>query len=256
MSLRPENTDIEESADIGVTRGVVGKIEDRVMKHTSPFVTINKLGEYCTSPSAGRRRTIVKDLKYGNPPKMQRYHAAYEAIGNFVAGGCSDSSLVEGSIAELEKKSGLSEWADNDRANTILALQNFLTISPRLKISGKNVEVRKKYPARIRVGSVDVSVRPEFLLRFDSRGRSKVGAIKLVFSKTRPLTDEWAAYIGTGLRLYLADRFATTATPDIASCLVVDVLAGEVFAGPKSITKRTEDLKSSCSEIALWWRHL
>ena len=59
-------------------------------------------------------------------------------------------------------------------------------------------EIGQADPRKLTVAGVDISVRPEVVLRGKDRlGNPTVGAVKLYIGKTFPLSDDAAAYVAT-----------------------------------------------------------
>lgn len=230
----------------------IGRVPVGEPKHKTPYISVAKLGEYLTLASANRRKTIVRDMKYGDPPKMTRYRDAYGPMVESLMSGSMEP--VHQMIDNLKSRTGGSDYAKQDRNLTRTALKRFGEVFPNLDLQKYKIIDRHNHSGKVSLFGVDVSVRPEGVLEFRDRSGNRVGGIKLIISKTKPLTEQWAEYIGAAMHQYLDDAYS--AEPAQSSCIVIDVFAKKVFTAPRAFKKRREDIAGACQEIALWWDSL
>ena len=88
-----------------------------------------------------------------------------------------------------------------------------------------------------------------------SEGGEAWGCVKLVFSKTHPMSDDAAECAGALLYEYMRENFGEKAVSR-EHCFVVDVFANKCVTAPKSVIARMRDIVAACEEIARAWMAL
>ena len=220
-----------------------------------PTISVNKLGEYIVSRGA-RQRKILHDRKYPDPDfNAGIYHReASEAVGLYIAGGAIDTSSLDNVLHSLEQQTPEKIGTARRINANIDALERFNTMLDDIDLMGADPELGAHSPAKLRFHSVEVSVRPEIILRSTVKGKSYVGAWKLHFSKTRPHTEESAGFVSAMVNEYC--RMHLAGPDDIvnpAFCQVIDVASGTVFPGVKATKQRLNDIEAECQNIAALW---
>lgn len=229
--------------------------EQRVREE--PRISINKLGEYLGA-SPRRRRTIIEQQK--RPPTfiVTYYQDAQDAITRYIADATNDDKIILEAIAQLEGSTPSTEW-DEQRINLCVeALESFLDHASVLS----NISCLTPHPgddeaAKLVVKGVDVSIRPNIILRgTDRKENPVVGALKLAFGKTQSLDDTTGRYIATAIHQWV-ETFMTANDEAVSlkcSC-VFDVFSGRLFSAPRSFTRRRQDIEAACDEIKHVWPH-
>jgi hypothetical protein len=208
------------------------------------------LGEYLTA-SAARRRRIVEDQKY--PPAFQvaRYTEAEKAIVEFLTTG-RDAARLERRRAALVAATPRSPHEAEKRRACVEAITAFEAILGSLDFDLDQVEILKAEPsASLSFSGVDVSIRPEIVLRRRNKRGTTRGCMKLYFSKTHPLDESAGGYVSA-----LLGTFARQENPDEVDrglLVVVDVFGGRIFQAPRATKRRLDDVSVACEEIANWW---
>lgn len=220
-----------------------------MMPRNTARISINKLGEYMVS-RPGRRRTIVKDQK--NPSSfIVAYYSSAEDIMCECIIDKRDHIFLESKIQELYGKTPSSDWDSTRKDVCIEALNYFIEVIDDLELPDFDKEKAPKDQEKITISNVDISVRPEVLLKKDNQ---VIGAIKFVINKNkRPDSDE-INFIGAVLHHYM--RKIHSEALKAKNCFIVDVFAGEVFNAPKSFKQRLDDVDAACSEIADAWKRV
>lgn len=224
---------------------------------TDPRISINKLGEYLSDNSARRRRKVLEQQK--RPPDFitARYRDAQIAIVDFVVQGGTNDQIILDAIATLEAANPNSEWDQQRQLLCIEALENFLdSVGDTLDL-GQNMVATAgdDDQPKLRVNGVDISVRPELILSgTDQSGNQIVGAIKLVFGKTSPLSEDAGRYIATTVHQFV-EAYHTSAgqAAPVRFSYVIDVFEGAVYGAPRSFARRRQDIAAACDEIRLVW---
>jgi len=214
-------------------------------------ISVNKLGEYLNA-SPARRRRIVKDQKEPSAYITSRYGDARQEIVSFLEGGMVDEDALASTAAHLRQAPG-SDFIRQDKANSADAIEDFLETADQLNFDGLTVQAMDPTtPANMEIANVTVSVRPEALLRDEVTG-AVVGAVKLHFPKSFPLTDKAPDYVATALREYLAQTYDANAV-DPKRCYVVDIPTHTVTCATKASKKKMSDVEAACEEINARWQ--
>jgi hypothetical protein len=143
-----------------------------------------------------------------------------------------------------------NDWARGRNGSEVEALKAFTVWlrDPRLDLS--RLRSAPKPSKMMKVGAVDISVRPDALV-VDKAGDA-VGCLKLYLGKG-PLDKERAAYAAAILHQYAEDTLGAGKRADSGSCFVLDVFNRKIYAAPKSFKKRRADVVDACVDIALLW---
>lgn len=218
----------------------------------APRISVNKLGEYMTATPL-RRRRIIQDQKRPKAFILPRYTEAQDAITRYLVGGKQDDGLLVSEIERLSQAPSATEWEQQRKHLAVEALQCFLEMTNSVEIDRFEVAPGGNDQRRLTIGGLEVSVRPEAILRgVDRHGRPAAGAIKLYFSKTNPLTEDSGVYIATAVQQFV-DTYIEPRHADARHCQVVDVFGGKVYTAPRALVRRRNDLEAACQEIARNW---
>lgn len=217
-----------------------------------PRISVNKLGEYMIA-SPARRRRIVADQKRPREFIVTRYRDAVGAMVEFLAAGGRDDRIITRAIAELEAKPVSTDFQSQDRDLSIEALESFLDTTDQLDLSGLTVRAGDSDAPALLISRVSVSVRPEIVVTGQNRNGGAIGCVKLYLSKSFPLNETGATYIGAVLTRFTEEYLAADAMPDYRLCNVVDVFGQQVFTAPRAVQRRQADIEAACEEIALLW---
>jgi hypothetical protein len=218
----------------------------------APRISVNKLGEYMTATPL-RRRRIIYDQKRPKTFILPRYSEAQDAIAKYLIGGANDERIVLAEIERLSFAPSATEWEEQRKRLCIEAMQHFLEMNDGIDLEGWTATTGGNDQPRLQVGGLEISVRPEVILRGADRvGEPVGGAIKLYFSKTIPLSQDGGSYIATTLHQFV-DAHVESGRADPRHCRVIDVFAGKVFSASRANIRRRNDLLAACEEIARAW---
>ena len=226
------------------------------MSVNQPELSVNKLAEYIVSKGA-RQRKILKDRKYPDEDfQMGMYHReASEAVRKFIADGCIDASVAENQIAILKQQTPEKIGTIRRINANIDALERFLDMLDDITLSGGEPELGAHNPSKLTFHGVKISVRPEIVVRGTGpKGRKLIGAIKLHFTKSFPMTDESAGYVSAAVQEYCKLHLAADDETVFSEyCKIIDIGCGKVFPGVKATAARLKDISSECENIAGLW---
>lgn len=219
----------------------------------TPRISATKLGEY-TVASPLRRRKIVRDQREPSDFVVARYERARTALTDYFLGGAANVEPVIDAAVELGTLRGTSDWQTQDFNVSGEALERFLDISDEFELDGLESSPGSNGAPKLVLAEVDVSVRPDIILRGTLRNKRVVGALKLYFGKTNPLGDEAGANVATLLQRYCDQHLVQPG--EVTSpkhCAVLDVFAKRWFRSTRATQLRLRSLEAACEEIRLWW---
>ncbi|SMF04710.1 hypothetical protein SAMN06265365_106169 [Tistlia consotensis] len=84
-------------------------------------------------------------------------------------------------------------------------------------------------------------------------GKSLVGAVKVHYSKTRPLNEESAGYVSAIVQQYCTETMPDDGEAYAPYCFVIDLGSMRVYPGVKSTVQRMKDVEAECRNIAGLW---
>lgn len=110
-------------------------------------------------------------------------------------------------------------------------------------------------PAKLLIAGVSVSVRPDFVITFERRGKQYSGAVKLHLIKNAEsaLKKTGAEYVSALLHEWLKQYGPNGCIPVQSHCFSVDVFRGAVVEAPRSVARRWDDITAICEDIAARW---
>jgi hypothetical protein len=219
----------------------------------SPRFSANELAKYLTA-SASQRRRLIHQQKEPKEFRTLNYTPATVVVADYLSGAMSNDALIEQAINDFEMAPSASSWEQQRNQLCVQALKAVLHAKPDLDIS--DVEIiamplnTQKY---LRIGDVDVSIRPENLIHGIRRGKPICGLIKQYTSKRHPLSPEEAAYLGALAYHYASKNLSEIGQACSRICYVYDVFAGKVWSAPRAINRRLKDIEAAADEIARAW---
>ncbi|MGX5803375.1 hypothetical protein ACWGS9_19265 [Bradyrhizobium sp. Arg314] len=187
---------------------------------------------------------------------MGMYHKeASEAVAAYLAAGAVDPSPLDTTLHSLAQLTSDKIGAARRINANIDALERFNTMLDDIDLMGAEPELGAHAPAKLTFHNVEISVRPEIVLRATVKGKKYIGALKLHFSKSHPHTEESAGFVSAAVneycRLHVAGYGVAVVNPSF--CQVIDVASGNVFAGVKATKQRLNDIAAECQNIAALW---
>lgn len=222
-----------------------------------PRISLNQLTEYLTATPA-QRKHIIEQQKHPNDFQVIYYHEAQDAIQRFVAEGMSNEELLVSAVDDLYSRSWANQYQKTRNVSNAEAIVSFLEFYENLSLADLQPAAAPDDQPKLRVGRLDISIRPEILLRGDNnRYGATVGAIKLYFGKLKKdrLNGDSAKYPSTVLYTYLVQRIPDR-KPLHQACIVIDVFGQSLFSAPHSHKRVFAEVKVACEEIAIWWDHV
>lgn len=216
-----------------------------------PRLSANKLGEYLVAAPV-RRRRILYDAKFPSDAVVAYYQPALEAIAQFIAGGMTDISIIEGKIDALNSGNADTLWYQRRLTGNVDALETFISLLDEIDLMGATPSLGAHAASPIAYQGVEISVRPEIILQ-SSGSKPTVGGIKVHFPKTNPLNDHAAGYVAAMTHEFCNQHHADKGAPNPKLCMVIDIASGTFFPGPSSTKTRLKEVAAACAEVASLW---
>ena len=221
-------------------------------RNTKPRISVNKLGEYVVA-SGTRQRSILRDQKFPGIGGMY-YAEAARAVSSCLASSLEDTSEITQAIRILEQKSTDKVGALRRISANIDALESFEAILDDIDMRGATAELGEQKPEKLVIHGVEISVRPEIILRGAGKsGKKQVGALKVHFPRTFPLTNVSAGYVAAVLQRYVGDKLIDDEIVAPTYCFVIDVGSRTVHSSVKATAARLKAIESDCQNIAAIW---
>lgn len=217
-----------------------------------PRISLNKLCEFM-SATPPRQRRILKDQKFPNDFKRVYYREAQDAVAHCIASNLENVAAIERQIEVLNQQNPDNIGTQRRIAANIDALEAFLEMADSIDLGGAEPRLGENAAPRLTVRNVDISVRPEIILRGEGRSGPLVGALKLHFPKTNPLNENSAGYVSAVLQEWCATHLPDNGAPHGPLCFVVDVGSRCSHAGVRSTVRRMRDIQEACETIAALW---
>jgi hypothetical protein len=146
-----------------------------------------------------------------------------------------------------------------EKAASRSALEAFAELAPNLG-DGLVVTRGANIVPKLEIGGVQISVRPDLVLRGKGRGgRPFVGAVKFHFAKSAPLNDRSGAIVSALLHEYAEAHLADPAAGERADpkrCLVLDLASCRIYTAPGTRARLLGEIEDACREIAARWSSL
>lgn len=222
-------------------------------KDNGPRISVNKLAEYIGA-KAHRKRQILRDQKYPDFKGMY-YREAADAVSTCLASNLENTGVIAKAIKALDQAHTEKTGTMRRITSNIDALESFEAMLDDIDLKGGAPELGEHRPDKLVVYGVDISVRPEIVLRGKGKKESALtGALKVHFSKTFPLGLDGAGYVSAVLQRYAEDKLLED--DDVVGsqfCSVIDVGSKIMYPGVKSITQRLKDVEAECQNIAALW---
>lgn len=222
------------------------------MPAKAPSISVNKLAEFMTAQPA-RQRQILKDRKYPTEFKGMYYKEATESIAQVIASNLEDVSRLSTQKLTLEQVVTDKIGTQRRIAANIDALEGFESMLDKVELFGCATELGAHAPEKLRFHGVEVSVRPEIILRRDGATGPLVGAMKLHFPRQFSLNEVSAGFVSAVLQ-----EWCRCCMPDDGAalgdlCSVVDVGSRTFHRGVRATANRLRQVEAACQNIAALW---
>ena len=223
----------------------------------TPRVSINKLAEYLGSNKPLRRRAILMEQKFPADYITTRYKEALDLIVDFFVDADHDDEPIHQAIKRIQARPALNANQLTTRNVNIQVLKHLLKSKDKLPLANYVFRRASEQSALLRIGGVDISVRPELEIVATERGGTvSYGLLKLYLGKTYPLDETTAAYVATTVHQYGETHLVPPSSVCQKHCYVFDVFQERIYAAPKNFKQRRGDVEADCEEISAQWSSL
>jgi hypothetical protein len=156
--------------------------------NSAPRISLNKSGEFTTAKT-DRQRQILRDQKYPADYMGMYYREASEAISQCIASGLQEFSGIQRAISVLGQMNPQKIGTQRRINSNLDALESFEAMLDKIDLKGAVPSLGDHSPEKLVIQNVEISVRPEILLKASSKGNAQlVGAVKLHFPHTFSLS--------------------------------------------------------------------
>lgn len=220
--------------------------------NTKPHISVNLLGEFLTT-NAKRQRRILEQLKYPDDNRFAFGHNyAREAAKRYLIKGF-DENIVLKCIKKYQGMEPTSPSNEGVINSSIEGLNIILNGNADLNSSFDYQKYEGDNP-KIDIKGVEVSVKPDLVIRSISRKKKYVGAFKFHMSKNSPVKPEGGKYIATIL-YYFTEQFIKNPDESVKHnhCLSFDVPTDSLVECPKGVKNRWDEIEAGCMNIAAMW---
>ncbi len=205
---------------------------------------------------AARQRKLLKDRKYPDEDfNMGMYHReAAEAVSQYLASDQLSTDGIDNQIAIIAQQAPTSVGTQRRLNANIEAMERFLSMLDDFDFKSAEPSLGEHSPPKLTYHGVEISVRPEIILRGTVKGKPVIGCVKLHFPKGFCMTEETAGFVSAAVQEYCRRHIATSEEAVYpAYCQVFDVGSGQVFEGVKATKARLKDIEDTCQNIAAIW---
>jgi hypothetical protein len=217
-----------------------------------PRISVNKLAEFMTAKAA-RQRQILRDQKYPTDFKGMYYKEAGEAIAQSVASNLENFDSIDRAIRILEQTTTTKIGTQRRLDFNIDALETFRSMVDSVDLKGSTPSLAPTTAPRLTIQNVEISVRPEIILRAEGRTGPLVGAVKLHFPRTFSISEDSSGYLSAVLQEWCKTHMADDGAVSGPHCFVIDIGASKQCLGVKSTAARMREVAAVCQNIAALW---
>lgn len=219
----------------------------------TPSISINQVTQFTISTDAAKLK-IVKDQKNPSPFSSPYYASATAAMRRYIKAGF-DEQIISEVLEQLQSKSvdPKNKNAVAKKANNISALRRFLEVTfpdvfKSLKCSFSSAKFR-----RCRIGSVDVIISPDVIIRREVDGVKYIGAIK--FDVHKDVLDYSIGRQRAALLYYFLESVKDAdEIVDRNYCLSVDVMHANIYRPIGDIADDISIIGEACDEVCKLWK--
>jgi len=212
-----------------------------------PEISISPLVEFAFA-SERKKASIIKAQKYPSSFIVGRYSSARSAFSKYFKNGFDKEVLIQ-AIERLQNKTEGTDWAKNNRSNSILALGHFF----KLEFPFQNLKctfVKPDHKA-YELEGVNVIVSPDLIIQWELNGITSVGAIKFNIKK-QCLTLQKGGLTATLIFDYLKKVASPDWQIDKSYCFCLDVMSERLYS-PTRIEENIMAAKEACIEVKKLW---
>jgi hypothetical protein len=163
-------------------------------------------------------------------------------------------AILENRIKLLEQSPANTVWQQRRTLNNIEAIETFMGMIDAVDLSGLDCRLGSQTPPKLSIRNVEVSVRPEIIVsRSGTKADRRIGALKLHFPTTNPLSEDAAGYVSAVSARFCGGYLPDDGAVDSRLCFVIDVASANIYPGVKSTVRRLKDVDAACEQIFNLW---
>lgn len=220
---------------------------------TNPEISLNKLAEF-PGASVAKKNAILKSFKINDvvaASKHNRYATAKSAILCFLSDPEHDYKIFETKSNQLRNKKADTKHKKDDIQNSLLAISKLERLAQDELRSILPFKVERGLPKEqksLMINGILIRIGPDIIIM---KNGIIIGAIKLCFAKSKPLTPLEGQIIAGLTQKHLHKISKTKIEPRY--CFALDVFALRKHVAPESFTYHNTLLKKAYTEINQLW---
>lgn len=219
---------------------------------SKPSISLNKLGEYIYGSEA-KKRSILKTLKFPSTFINARYSSPKSAIMHFLLDEKHDLTILHSKRQQIVQKNTSSPWQKNNQQCCIQALDDLIISTNTILAPYLNFRSQRGLPRELSIKDINgvlVHVNPDIIL-FDKAGKSPVGAIRLIFSKSRIIETDEGQVIASLIKDHVEKVYSITLKS--SNCIAVDVFHRRSIPARSEYKSVQTKVNKACAEIIQLW---
>jgi len=189
---------------------------------------------------------------------MGMYHReAGQVISQYLAGDQLSTDIIDNQILSIKQQTTNKVGTQRRLNSNIETMERFLEMLDDVQFSDADVTLGEHSTPKLTFHNVQISVRPEIILRGKKKGKSVIGAVKLHFAKGYEMDADAAGYISAAVQEYCKRHVANDGEVVFADyCQVFDIGSGNIHPGVKATKRRLQDVEDTCRNIADIWPNI
>lgn len=220
-----------------------------------PSISINKLGEFVYGSEA-KKRSILKTIKYPSTFINARYTSPKNAVIHFMIDNNHDLTILQSKRTQIDHSVADTNWKRNNKQCCLQAIDDLLIcantiLTPYLQYRAQR-GLPKEYATKV-IDGVSVHLNPDILL-LDRSGKSVIGAIKLIFSKSRVIDFNEGQIIASTIKNHLEKLYGLQLKA--ANSVALDVFHRRCIQATSEFKSIDKIIKKACGEINYLWPNI
>lgn len=217
-----------------------------------PSISVNKLGEFIYGFDA-KKRNILKTIKYPSVFISARYTRPKNAAIHFMVDENHDLNILQSRRTQIDRNTADTDWKKNNKQCCLQAMDDLLicantVLIPYLQFRGERGLPKEQSSKNI--DGVSVHLNPDIVL-FARDGKTVIGAIRLIFSKSRAVDIKEGQVIASLIKNHIEKLYGIPLKP--GNCIALDVFHKRCIQAATEYKPLEEMIKKACGEIIQLW---
>jgi hypothetical protein len=220
-----------------------------------PSISVNKLGEFIYGSEA-KKKSILRTIKYPSTFINARYTTPKNAVIHFMVDEKHDLTILQSTKNRIDQRKADTEWQQNNKQCCLKAMDDLIIcantiLAPYLKFRAQHG--LPKVFSNKNIDGVSVHLNPDIVL-LASDGKTVIGAIRLVFSKSRAIDISEGQIIAGLIKNHIENLFGIHLKE--SNCIALDVFRKNCIPATKAFKPLEAKIKKACNEIIQLWPNI